>query len=262
MGAPLYAVFGRGMADNWAVRARRMTCGHSSWPSSRNVPPRSAPTSPSFRRPTRSAVRCHYSSHCFGPRPRRSGPGSGCWRSAPARALNLLLDRYRFVGRDWSWGPAESPVRFDVDGGAIPVVPIEIVRSFVWPDTVKRCRRLEGALDEAARRPVRVDRSAATPWLRERLAEPVDDDVLTVVWHSVVWQYLESAARREADEVIAAAAGRMRLVQAGMEPGDPSRVGDIHLTVTTYDTGRPSIAVLARPHPHGRPVRLTSDGTS
>lgn len=191
--------------------------------------------------------------------------------------LNLLIDRYRFEGPAWSWGPPESPVCFDVDA-AVEARPIEIVerrgcdldpvdpaspsgrlrlQSFIWPDDVERYRRLEGALDVAARWPVRVDRSEAGPWLREQLAEPVDD-VLTVVWHSVVWQYIDPVARRESEAVIAAAAERMPLAHASMEPVDLSRAADIVLTLTTYDAGRASTTVLGRPHPHGMPLRLNS----
>jgi len=196
--------------------------------------------------------------------------------------LNLLIDRYRFEGPGWSWGPAESPVCFDVDA-TVEARPIEIVarrgcdlepvdpttpagrlrlKSFVWPDNVERYRRLEGALDVAARWPVRVDRSEVSPWLRERLAESVDDDVLTVVWHSVVWQYLDPVARRESESVIAAAAERMPLAHASMEPADLSRAADIVLTLTTYDAGQASTTELGRPHPHGLPLRLSSGAAS
>ena len=200
--------------------------------------------------------------------------------------LNLLVDHYRFEGRDWSWGPPDSPVRFDVEAdtdAGVDVQPIDIVdrrgcdldpidpatpggrlrlQSFVWPDNVVRYRRLEGALDIAARWPVRVDRAEATPWLRERLAERVDDDVLTVVWHSVVWMYLDPVARREAEGVIAAAAERVPVVHASMEPADLDRAADTVLTLTTYDSGRAHTTELGRPHPHGLPLGLHASDTS
>ncbi|PSL01889.1 hypothetical protein CLV30_112129 [Haloactinopolyspora alba] len=207
--------------------------------------------------------------------------------------LNLLPDEYRIDTGSWSWGPPDADVRIDATV-EVPVtpVPVEIVarrgcdrdpvdprsdegrlrlRSFVWPDDVERYRRLDGALAVAARHPeVAVDRAGAATWLRAQLAEPVGDDVLTVVWHSVVWQYLSQQERREADAVIDAAAARMPLAHVSMEPVDPHRVSDIALTLTTRadDAERPDAAVerldadraertvtLGAVHPHGTPLR-------
>ena len=69
----------------------------------------------------------------------------------------------------------------------------------------------------AREHPVVVDRAPASAWVAERLADPVDDDVLTVVWHSVTrlyWPTEETAAMTAAvDE----ARGRMPLVHVAME---------------------------------------------
>lgn len=197
--------------------------------------------------------------------------------------LNLLVDSYRIVAGDWSWGPSDAPVRIEarVEGSFTPV-PVEIVarrgcdldpidpttddgrlrlRSFIWPDNVERYRRLDGALEAAARQPALVDKSEATSWLRERLAEPVGDDVLTVVWHSVVWQYLSPGQREEAEVAIATAAEHLPLVHAGMEPVDLRRAAQVHLTLTTYDGGTARTTLLGESHPHGVSVQLRDDAT-
>jgi hypothetical protein len=191
--------------------------------------------------------------------------------------LNLRVDRYRITSGQWAWGPVNSPVHIDGDIGVpIEPVPVEIVtrrgcdlnpidpsteqgrlrlRSFVWPDNVQRYRRLEAALYVAARVPVIVDQSEATPWLLKRLADPVDDDVVTVVWHSVVWQYLAVAERQAAEKVIEAAAMRVPVVHAQMEPIDLTRIGRTLLTVTTYHGGVSRTVTIGESHPHGLPIR-------
>lgn len=75
-----------------------------------------------------------------------------------------------------------------------------LLLSFVWPGQLDRFRRLEAALDAAAPDPVPVDRAEAGPWLREQLARPVAG---TVVYHSIVWQYLTREQRAEAEQLIA-----------------------------------------------------------
>ena len=82
-----------------------------------------------------------------------------------------------------------------------------LLLSFVWAGQVERFRRLEAALDAAAGDPVAVDRAEAGPWLREQLAAP-RPGVATVVFHSVVWQYLSADGRAEAESVLRDAGGR------------------------------------------------------
>ena len=190
--------------------------------------------------------------------------------------LNLLVDQFRITGQGWEWGPQSSPVVLEGFVRGVPrAVPIEIVarrgcdlapidptspdgrlrlRSFVWPDHVDRHARLDGALLIAERKPAVVDQAGAGEWLRVRLTESVAPDVLTVVWHSVVWQYLSDGERQMAEEVIARAGPRV--VHAAMEP-DPQRPLRLpELTVTTSRDGRPERRLLAEVGYHGDPVRL------
>lgn len=193
--------------------------------------------------------------------------------------LNLLVDSYRVVfGDDAAWGPPDAPVRItpEVDG-RVEATLVNIVdrrgcdpdpidpttsdgrlrlRSFVWPDHVDRFRRLDGALEAAHKHPAPVDRAGASSWLREQLAEQAGDDVVTVVWHSVVWQYLKPDERSEVEAVLAAGSRRHRLVHVAMEPADPRYAVPIRLTATTYDAGDPRTVLLADVHPHGTSVRI------
>jgi hypothetical protein len=97
--------------------------------------------------------------------------------------LNLLLDRYHFQGRDWSFGPVESPVQvIGAIEGPVRPEPFEIVvrggcdlhpvdagtaagrlllTSFVWPFDLDRHVRLASALALAAAHPLHIDQTAA-----------------------------------------------------------------------------------------------------
>lgn len=192
--------------------------------------------------------------------------------------LNLLVDHFRFTSGPWSWGPADAPVVIeDAVAGDIRPAAVEIVqrrgcdlnpidpttdagrlrlRSFVWPDHVERYRRLDAAFEAALRTTVVVDRAPAVPWLVQRLAEPVDPGVLTLVWHSVVWQYLTPGERSDAEAALRAAAARVPLVHAAMEPPYLELSATSTLTVTTYDGGTANSRVLGDVPAHGVPVRL------
>ncbi|APU13010.1 DUF2332 domain-containing protein [Actinoalloteichus sp. GBA129-24] len=79
--------------------------------------------------------------------------------------------------------------------------------SFVWPDSLERWDRLQAALRLASTDPITVDRAAGPEWLADRLAD-LPADVLTVVWHSVVWQYVSARDRARGREILAEAAAR------------------------------------------------------
>ena len=135
-------------------------------------------------------------------------------------ALNLRLDRYWYEAAGTGFGDPASGVRFvDRYAGGVPPLgagiivaerrgcdrdPIDAATddgrltllSYVWPDQTARFELLRGALDVARDFPVAVDRDDITRWLRERLRDPVEG-VATVVFHSIVWQYLDDAERAE-----------------------------------------------------------------
>ncbi|WP_199441420.1 DUF2332 domain-containing protein [Umezawaea beigongshangensis] len=117
------------------------------------------------------------------------------WTGAPAADLSHRLTLVRRAGCD------VNPVDVSTDDGRLHL------SSFVWADQVDRFRRLRDALDLAATDPVPVERVTGPEWLVEQLADRADG-VLTVVWHSVVWQYTSPADRARGRAVLAAAAER------------------------------------------------------
>jgi hypothetical protein len=125
------------------------------------------------------------------------------------------------------------------------------LRSFVWPDQLDRLRRLEAALEVAARVPVTVDRAAAADWLAVQLAAP-RPGVATVVSHSIVMQYLSSEERERMLAVLRDAGARARrgapLAWLRMESAGP--VAEVRLTA--WPGGRRQ--VLGTTNYHGPPV--------
>ncbi|MEH0108662.1 DUF2332 domain-containing protein [Tersicoccus sp. MR15.9] len=165
--------------------------------------------------------------------------------------LNLRADHYRYTdGHGAAWGPADSPVRLTGAWSTAPasgpdrvdvvervgadVNPIDAatdagalrLMSFVWPDQTARMDRLRGAIEVAHRVPARLQRISALPFIEAIEPRP---GTLTVLWHSVMWQYIgpeEAAASAEAIRRIGAGAtAEAPFLHLAMEPGDRWRRG-------------------------------------
>ena len=73
--------------------------------------------------------------------------------------------------------------------------------SYIWADQLPRLERLRGALQVAERIPAVVERAGALDFLTRELAT-LPAGQTTVVWHSVVWQYVDPAERRAVDALL------------------------------------------------------------
>jgi hypothetical protein len=190
--------------------------------------------------------------------------------------LLLRWDGYFYAAGPATLGDPASAVRFtDVWDGAPPdlaadltvlerrgcdVSPIDATSpagrltllSFVWPDQEERFRRLHDALAIAADWPVTIDAEDAGSWVAARLAEPGAGRT-TVVFHSIVLQYLEPASRRRLIDAVErhgdVATADQPLAWLRMEPA--GRVADVR--VTTWPGGETEL--LAEVGYHGQPVR-------
>jgi hypothetical protein len=189
--------------------------------------------------------------------------------------LGLLVDHYRFVGDGWAAGPVDSRLAVErcaaagftpeavdvVDRRGCDVAPVDAasdegaayLTSFVWPWQLDRHARLAAALQVAREHPVAVDRAPASTWVAERLADVVDDDVLTVVWHSVTRLYWPTEETSAMTAAVEEARARIPLVHVAMEHGwpEPGSGDDPGLPVVTVDDD-----VLATCDHHGPPLRL------
>jgi hypothetical protein len=190
--------------------------------------------------------------------------------------LNLRWNRWFYdAGPSGTWGDRDASVRLagcfdvapplDVDVevaerlgcDAQPLDPTseadrETLLACTWPDQAHRLRLLRAALPAAARDPVTIDREPAGAWLEARLRQP-RPGVATVVFQSLVIQYLDDAERERVTAAIeragAAATADAPLAWLRMEPGGDE--ADVHLR--TWPGG--ADARVARSGYHGRPVR-------
>jgi hypothetical protein len=195
--------------------------------------------------------------------------------------LNLRFDRFRYEGGGVAWGDPAASVRLtgifdgppaDLRGelrvasragcDARPVDPVAergrlTLRSFLWPDQVERRARLDAALEVAAAVPASVERADACDWLEQRLAPGPARGAATVVFHSIVLQYLgrERAARLAAllADAGARASAAAPLAWLRLEPVLlPDGGLAFRVLLTTWPGGRER--VLAACSAHGPPV--------
>jgi hypothetical protein len=190
--------------------------------------------------------------------------------------LNLHWNRWLYdAGPAGTWGDPDSPVRLGDRFDPAPPLDVavevaerrgcdaqpldlasdaqrETLLACTWPDQVERFSQLDAALRVAAEDPVAIDRAPAAEWLADRLDEP-RPGVATVVFQSIVLQYLDDDQRAGVRAAIAAAGAaatsRAPLAWLSMEPGGD--LADVRLRM--WPGGEE--ALIARAGYHGRPVR-------
>jgi hypothetical protein len=195
--------------------------------------------------------------------------------------LNLLADRFRIVLADGgSVGPATSPVVLrDAWRGTPPptdrpvriaerwgsdVAPVDVstpqgrllLCAYVWPDQTERLSRLRGAFALAEQAPVTV---AAERAITTVAALTLRKGYVTVVWHSVMWQYVERAERAaidaRLDDLGRTASPQQPLARITLEPKRRTTHDTVEFLVTLrlWPDG-PGERILGSAHPHGLPV--------
>ena len=167
------------------------------------------------------------------------------WQTMPPSAPERL-DVVERVGGDL------SPVDVTTDDGAVQLL------SYVWPDQRGRIARLRAAVEVARRYPVRLRRCTAL-----ELVEGVRlvDGAVTVVWHSVMWQYVDGAEQRAVLGRLSSlgeqADRRKPFVHLAFEPGPRGTIPFL-VTATTWPGG--SSVTLGQAPPHGVPVEWAGVG--
>jgi hypothetical protein len=190
--------------------------------------------------------------------------------------LNQFWHRFRYELGGAGWGDPASPVLIRSDwrgqAPALPVsfriasqsacdlAPIDLRRpgaalrleSFVWADQRERLERLRAAIALASACDLRVEPADALAWARRELASSRPGQA-TVLYHSIMWQYLPPSTRDGLHKAIAAAGARATreapLAWLALEP-PPAADVVFELRLTTWPGGESR--VLATAHPHGR----------
>ncbi len=182
--------------------------------------------------------------------------------------LNLAFDRYRYELGDERWGPEDSPVTIRAALAGRPPLETSLevasragcdprpldprdpddrltLTSYVWPDQTERLARLRAALDVASDAGIRLERATAADWIEARLRED-RSGVTSVVFHSIVMQYLPDDERERFEQTVRSAPGSVAWLR--MEPVD--ELTDLRLTLFPGGEER----LLARVGYHGDPV--------
>ncbi len=197
--------------------------------------------------------------------------------------LNLNVDRFSYVVGGAPLGDADSPLEFiepwtgrPVADPAAAAARLQIVerggcdrgpldatthegrltlQSYVWPDEPERIARVGRAATVAARHPVELQRRSAGAWLLERLGD-ARPGMLTVVWQSVVNQYLDEGERDTIRSAFASAAGGP-LAWLTLEPpaaGGEDKRFELRCRERPEDNGSGVARLLAHAGYHGPPV--------
>jgi hypothetical protein len=202
--------------------------------------------------------------------------------------LNLRWDHFHYRAGDARWGNAASPVVLDdafdaatppldvrprvaerAGCDAEPVDPtspegLRTLISYCWPDQDARIALLRAAVEVARGVPATVERADAIDWLTARLARRTPG-VATVVYHSIVLQYLPRESRRRLVELLSEAGGdadgSAPLAWLHLEPGQEQSAawlrfgpvrGAAEVRLTTWPGGEERL--IATASAHGRPV--------
>jgi hypothetical protein len=147
--------------------------------------------------------------------------------------LNLNFDRFFYdLGEGRNWGDPQSSVRVkSAWRGDIPPLdaPLQIAArlgndqnplnparaddrrrllAYIWPDQFDRLKRLEAALEIAAKHPGEIEQEDAAKFLAACLARKSHDRVARVVFHTIVLQHASKETRAAIKETLAAAGAR------------------------------------------------------
>jgi hypothetical protein len=192
--------------------------------------------------------------------------------------LNLRADHYRYRYPGGQWGPADSPVTIDdAWRGQLPVpTAVQIVErhgydiaplnatsrdgeltllSYVWPDQPARLDRVRGAISIARRIPAPLRRGNAVDAVA---GLSVAAGALTVLWHSIMWQYLSAEEQAAVQTGIDALGDHARadspFAHLTLEPGRRTPDSPVEFLVRTRSWPGGDDRILAACSPHGPPV--------
>jgi hypothetical protein len=188
--------------------------------------------------------------------------------------LNLRADKFRITGGGAVYGEPSSPVQMiggwlgqapagaplevvsRVGGDLAPVDPVSEsgqckLLAYVWADQVERLDRLRGACQLAAEIPAEMRTEPASETISRTALEP---GTWTVLWHSIMRQYLSQVQKEAIDSGLEA---------LGAQATNSARFAHVSLELVRGTTDTPVELVtwpggvsrtLGTAPPHGLPV--------
>jgi hypothetical protein len=192
--------------------------------------------------------------------------------------LNLRADNYGYGYSGGHWGPPDSPVAIDdawrgrlppaaaidiVDRHGYDIAPLDATSrdgeltllSYVWPDQPERLDRLRGAISIARRVPAELELRNAVDAVA---GLSVEGGALTVLWHSIMWQYLsaddQAAVRAGIDAVGAHARPNAPFAHLALEPQRRTPDAPVEFAVRARCWPGNDDTLLGVCSPHGPPV--------
>jgi hypothetical protein len=188
--------------------------------------------------------------------------------------LNQLWDRYAYRVGEAGWGSSDSSVEIPTDWrGPLPALdaPVAVIeraacdrkpvdlgdptarrrlRAYVWADQIDRLRRLDAAVALARDAGTSVEAEDAVAWTARRVA--VQPGAVTVLFHSVFWQYMppesQSALAATIRAIGATATADAPFAWLRMEP-PPTDMATMEVRLTLWPGGEDRR--LGAVHPHG-----------
>lgn len=190
--------------------------------------------------------------------------------------LNLLADRFAYgddrgdvfgdptsavhLADAWRGRPLVPwPALQVVERLGSDVMPVDVrttegrltLTAYVWPDQRERLERLRGALAVAQDTPAEVRRSAARDFVGQL---GLRAGAVTVLWHSVMWQYLDDAEQHDVTAAIerlgAEATDEAPFAHLLLEPQrrTPDAEHEFLVVLTEWPTGERRVLGTSRGH--------------
>ncbi len=161
----------------------------------------------------------------------RIGPKFELLEIGCSAGANTMMDRFAFDLGGVNVGPRHSPILIKPDwkGPPPPAAPVEIsaikgcdrapldlsdaeqatrLTSYCWPENTARLERLKRIIAMAAEKRPDVVQAHAADWVEEQLALPQAEGTTRVLFHSIVWQYIDVPGRARIEAAMAAAGSR------------------------------------------------------
>jgi hypothetical protein len=192
------------------------------------------------------------------------------WELGASAGLNMHWEKFAYSTPDWSWGAGPLKLTTDWRGprpllrdklvvasrGGCDSNPLDIrdpeqllrLKSYLWADQRERLERFDGAVALALADHTPVARMDAAEWLEGQVAQGLREGV-TILYHSIAWQYFPEDGKARAQAAIDRAAA---------QANETRRFAWVRFEITPSASGKWSFVVDIQTWPGGE-RRLLAD---